>query len=203
MLSRYFEMIRKWGFFLSILLLSLASGASRLSLETDIPKQFVPLEDFENLRYSLGDYSSQIAHVLLAPTIEFEGNSDRWNCFLEFGMPQENFVNWIHPTDLRCTSEGEDYIWPLGEGEFRKAYNRGRILIQGEAAKKLSDILNQDSDSRDVESPISSRVIQWGPSNLLKITSLRRSSRVGDLHFSIECYVDEKARSPISCALEY
>lgn len=191
---------------LSALLLVLSVGAEQISKPFSKNKSLSPLEsfsqDFEFFRYPLGDFSYKVAKSLLGMNVGYEGSSENWNCYLEFGVPSTNFVEWIHPVSLACQLEGEEHIWPLGEGIFRRAYTKHRVLLQGQVAERLANILEKFEDSADVESPMSSRTIAWGPSQLLKISTLRRSNESADLHFSLECYRDVNSQKLQSCALQ-
>ena len=183
------------------LLLSLSSGAEQRVAFVNADQYSKPVEDFENIQYKLGDFSDVLLSRMLGISSSIEGQYFKSNCSLEFGIPLKKYVSWIHPVTLLCSVDGEQHIWPLGEGEFRRAYTKGKILIQGEASRVLMKILEPSANDSDVESPISSRVIAWGPNNRLKIISLRKFDEEAKLLASLECYGDEKFSAPVSCSI--
>jgi hypothetical protein len=190
--------------FLGALILTMASAATK-NVFADTGERFhAPNMDetFETYRYPLGDFSNHVAKSLLGLNLSVEESNDGWNCSLEFAVPEANFVSWIHPASILCEHDDELHVWPLGEAEFKRAYMKHRLLLRGEVAQKLAKILNTNANADDVESPISTRKIAWGPARVLKITSLRRSSRTANLISSLECYTDENSEKLFSCAIE-
>lgn len=184
----------------SLILLSLATATP--AIERPYADNFGPDVEFSLAQHRLGDYSQVVVAALLGADALIEGATEKWSCWLEFGIPAHAAAEWIHSTDLVCTSGPEEYIWPLGEGIFRHGFAKDKILLQGEAARVLAGVFDKGSDNSDVESPISSRVIAWGPANLLRISTLRKSADEGNLKPSVECYTDETQLAPLSCALQ-
>lgn len=157
--------------------------------------------DFYQSQHSLGDFSDLIVAAMRGESLGIEGQDQAWNCDIEYGTPAENYVEWIHPVDLVCNKNSEFVIFPLGEGEFRKAYTKGRLLIKGKAAETLLSVLEENSSDTSVESAVSTRIIAWGPKHQMEIFTLRRSSVEANLKFSLECYKDVESESLHSCAL--
>jgi len=196
-------MFRGLVFAFNGLLLGLASGlVSQPQEEAPVPS-YPQLGDFYQSQYSLGDFSDLIVDALSGETLDIEGQGQAWSCNLEFGTPAENYVQWIHSVDLVCEKDSEIVIFPLGEGEFRKAYSKGRLLFKGAAAETLMTVLEKNSNDSSVESAVSSRTIAWGPQRQMEILTLRRSSVEADLKFSLECYKDVESQAIHSCALAF
>lgn len=197
-------MLRGLIFVFNGVLLGLASGLVSQSQEiASSPIHEEKMGDFYQSRYALGDFSDLIVASLSGVNLDIEGQGQAWNCDLEFGTPAENYVQWIHSVDLICERDSEVVIFPLGEGEFRKAYAKGRLLIKGAAAETLSSVLERNSNDSSVESAVSSRTIAWGPQRQMEIFTLRRSSIEANLKFSLECYRDLQSEELHSCALAF
>lgn len=191
---------------LTLVLLSLASGlvpVPKASLAPTPVKTFRDSAEFKEFGYELGSFSYVLVEALSGAEMPLEGRSQEWSCRISFANPSDNYVEWIHPVELSCDRGAETLIFPLGEGEFRKAYTRGRVLLKGVAAESLAEILQKSADDKSVESPISERVIAWGPKKLMRILTLRRSDKIGKLQFSLECYEDAETGDLHSCALLY
>lgn len=198
-------MFRFRSLFLVAVLLCLSLGASQRLQENTDDFQLDTLknkDEFESYNYPLGDFSRYLARSYLGLRSGVEGEQEAWACSLIFGVPPSHFIEWIHPVSLSCHLGDEAHVWPLGEGVFRRAYTKHRLLLKGVVAEKLSEVLNEFANPSDVESPISSRNIAWGPSNVLKISSLRKSNIEANFQFSVECYSDLKTESSPSCALQ-
>lgn len=197
-------MLRRLTLLINGVLLGLASGVVSQPQFEARPAHPQELDaEFLEGRHSMGDHSHLLVSSLLGDSVHVEGQSNAWNCELEFGRPAENYSQWIHPVDLACKFNSELFVFPLGEGEFKKAYTRGRLLIKGSAAEKLLSILEKNSDDTSVESPVSSRIIAWGPNRLMEILTLRRSNIEANLKSSLECYKDAETGDLHSCSLSY
>lgn len=191
----------------NVMLLGLASGLvsplsptrQGLGLSTEIENL-----DFLPTSYSLGAHSHLLVKSLSGDELRSESlRFEAWDCRLEFGTPGDAYVEWIHQVDLLCSSGTDTVIFPLGEGEFRKAYSKGRLLVKGEVAESLFAALVPHANASSVESPVSSRIINWGPINRMHILTLRRSAVEANLKFSVECYEDYQTHSIHSCAISF
>lgn len=199
------QMLQRLSPFLNIVLLSLASGV----VPAPKPSDFLNLSkshfesEFQDYEYQLGAYSHVLVDSLVGEEMPIEGSDLSWSCHLGFGNPPQNYSEWIHPVELTCSRGAEHLIFPLGEGEFRRAYTKRRVLIKGAAAKELVKILSVKADDTSVESPLSERTIAWGPSRYMKILSLRQSSVTANLRSSLECYTDHNTGNLHSCVITF
>ncbi|MEZ4814984.1 MAG: hypothetical protein R3A80_07245 [Bdellovibrionota bacterium] len=186
---------------LNIILLGLASGLVSKPQLKQVAREKTKLEDFFEYQYYLGDFSDLLVSSLLGQNLQYEGQSAAWSCNLEFGIPPTHYKHWIHGVDMYCEKDGTALIFPLGEGEFSRAYTKGRLLIKGDAAQFLLRVLEKNSDDESVESPVSERLVAWGPSRTMEIYTLRRFNREANLKLSVECYKDAASGNLHSCAL--
>lgn len=186
---------------LNVILLGLASGLVSKPQSMQLKREDSRVEDFFEYQYFLGDFSHLLASSLLGEDLRLEGHTVAWNCNLEFGIPPAHYKHWIHGVDLYCEKEGTALIFPLGEGEFSRAYTKGRLLLKGAAAQFLLKVLEKNSDDESVESPVSERLVAWGPSRTMEIYTLRKFNREANLKLSVECYKDADSGHLHSCAL--
>lgn len=200
----FHAMSRALGIIFNVLILTLASGVVGPQQNSQVLAldQSRPLKEFLPVSYSLGENSYLLVNTFFGEDLGAESlRLQAWDCRLEFGAPESHYKEWIHSVELLCFSGSDTLIFPLGEGEFRKAYTQGRLLLKGEAAQSFYSALSRYADSESVESPVSSRFINWGPVNEMKILTLRRSQDEANLKFSVECYEDLRSHSIHSCVL--
>ena len=130
---------------------------------------------------------------------------DSFPCFLELALPFSSDVKeWIHPATLLCSKEGILREVKLGHLEYRRSYQGDKLILRGEAAALLRDLLRDLADPNDIQSVVSSRNIAWGPRKSLFLYSLRKKSDEGNLFPSLECFeeTNETGQSEaLSCAV--
>jgi hypothetical protein len=130
---------------------------------------------------------------------------DSFPCFLELALPFSSDVKgWIHPATLLCSKEGSLREVKLGHLEYRRSYQGEKLILRGEAAALLRDLLKDLADPNDIQSVVSSRKIAWGPRKSLFVYSLRKKSDEGNLSPSLECFEERNEMEhseALSCAV--
>ncbi len=130
---------------------------------------------------------------------------DSFPCFLELALPfSPDVKGWVHPATLLCSKEGTLREVKLGHLEYRRSYQGDKLILRGEAAALLRDLLKDLADPNDIQSVVSSRSIAWGPRKSLFVYSLRKKSDEGNLSPSLECFEErnETGQSEaLSCAV--
>lgn len=114
---------------------------------------------------------------------------DSFPCFLELALPfSPDVKGWVHPTTLLCSKEGNLREVKLGHLEYRRSYLGDKLILRGEAAALLRDLLRDLADPNDIQSVVSTRTIAWGPRKSLFVYALRKKSDEGNLSPSLECF---------------
>jgi hypothetical protein len=204
------EYLKSWPLKLGFFIVLITGATQSTFVEKDILSS--PILSFEDrylkkLRYALGENSPLIYGALKNEAAFNELNlentqSHKASCFLEVAYPTREVAQWIYPASLLCLVGQEQVIWPLGELELRRAYKKGKWIMQGEVIEFFLDLLDKLADESSVQSPVAYRKIAWGPAAELEIFTLRASTLEGDLSPSLECVRTLYTKSPEeSCSL--